>query len=469
MSKGILKGLVLVAGLACAAAAFADGTTPVATGPQNAREQQLVEHMQAAYHQRGLTLTPEREEALLQQYRQMQARAADAQAMSEVSGDLTPAQRVKLAMGLPAEQAPATTPTETGAAATTGATISQAPAPQAEAPADRAAGDPGAEMVAAVNARHAQGAPTDFEWRPDGFVADGKSLVDPEGRIVQWDGDGLSGDVTYLVHVAAGQFDVRFTNTHSTLPPITVGTLYVDPAGQHFTSVDGQTVSGHILIPTSKGIVMARDTAIFDYEFGKPVVSQALPPQYMVASFQRGPVGTTNYVLLKRFISQAERHDPIEGVKGLFKIVRGKVTSNDFALFNIKTGHAVFLAIDTPGTGGSIWNLDGRANYQHYFWQIDWMPNPKGATAVVLENQFRDLNAIRLDSDERINVCHRAMGIERFNVYPLANGSFGISDSGTKLGTTMQDEAVDINTLFANEEAVRPKSGTDTASATASH
>ncbi|MEY2161438.1 hypothetical protein [Rhodanobacter sp. FW106-PBR-LB-2-11] len=452
MSKGILKGLVLVAGLACAAAAFADGTTAPATpGPQNAKEQQLVEHMQAAYRQRGLTLTPEREEALLQQYRQMQARAADAQAMSEVGGDLTPAQRVKLAMGLPTDQAAATTQ------------VSQPEAPTADAQ-----GNPADQLLAAVHARHAQGAPTDFEWRPDGFVADGKSVVDPEGRIVQWDGDGLSGDVTYLVQVAAGQFDVRFTNTHSTLPPITVGSLYIDPTGQHFTSVDGQTVSGRILIPTSKGIVMARDTAIFDYEFGKPVVSQALPPQYMVATFQRGPVGTTNYVLLKRYISQAERHDPIEGVKGLFNIVRGKVTSNDFALFNIKTGHAVYLAIDEPGTGGSIWNRDGRANYQHYFWQIDWMPNPKGATAVVLENQFRDLNAIRLDSGERINVRHRAMGIERFNVYPLANGSFGISDSGTKLGTRMQDEAVDINTLFANEEAVRPKSGTDTAAATGS-
>lgn len=470
MSKGILKGLVLVAGMACAAAAFAGGTTPAASGPQNAKEQQLVEHMQSAYRQRGLTLTPEREEALLQQYRQMQARAADAQAMSEVSGDLTPAQRVKLAMGLPAEQAAATTPAPApaGAVATTRAAIAQAQAPEAEAPAAGAPGNPAEELLAAVSARHAQGAPTDFEWRPDGFVADGKPVVDPEGRIVQWDGDGLSGDVTYLVRVAPGQFDVRFTNTHATLPPITVGTLYVDPAGQHFTSVDGQTVSGHILIPTSKGIVMARDTAIFDYEFGKPVVSQALPPQYMVASFQRGPVGTTNYVLLKRYISQAERHDPIEGVKGLFKIVRGKVTSNDFALFNIKTGHAVYLAIDEPGTGGSIWNRDGRANYQHYFWQIDWMPNPKGATAVVLENQFRDLNAIRLDSDERINVRHRAMGIERFNVYPLANGSFGISDSGTKLGTTMQDEAVDINTLFANEEAVRPKAGGDTTAATGS-
>ncbi|MFA6230802.1 MAG: hypothetical protein WC617_11630 [Rhodanobacter sp.] len=449
MHLGKMQWVVLFAGLAMAANAFADG-------PQNAKEQQLVEHLQAAYKARGLTLTTEREEAVLQQYRQMQARAADAQAMSEAGG-LTPAQRVHLALGaLPstgqtapspgagttvaqpqASQVPATVPTFTGqtGSALTGANTSSA-----------------AALLTAVNARHAQGGPTLFEWRPDGFIADGKSMIDSEGRIVQWDGDSQWGDVTYLVSVAPGKFDVRFTNTHSTLPPITVGNLFVDPTGQHFTSVDGATISGRILIPTSKGIVMARDTAIFDYEYGRPVVTQALPPQYMLASYQRGSVGATSYVLLKRYVSQAERHDPIEGIKGLFKIAQGKVTSDDFALFNIKTGHAVYLAIDEPGTGGSIWNTDGRANYQHYFWQIDWLPNPQGVTAVVLENKFRDLNAIRLDKDERITVAHRTLGIERFNVQPLPNGSFSLSDSGTKLGVSMKDE-VDINSIFLNQEA----------------
>lgn len=455
MRKGTWKGFILVAGLAIATAALADSPQAVPSpGPQNAKEQQLVDHLQSAYHARGLTLTPEREEAMLQQYRQMQARSADAQAMSEMGG-LTPAQRVQAAMGTQHSASPAApSPGAGGAAAQTPSIATQAiPSERA----DDAGGNPAADLVAAVNARHAQGAPTDFEWRPDGFVADGQSVIDPEGRIVQWDGDGQSGDVTYFVVVAPGQFDVRFTNTHSTLPPITVGTLYMDPTGQHFTSVDGQTVSGAILIPTSHGVVMARDTAIFSYEFGQPVVSQALPPQYMLASYQRGSVGATGYVLLKRFISQAEKHDPIEGFKGLFKIAEGKVTSNDFALFNIKTGHAVFLAIDALGTGGNVWGRDGRPNYQHYFWQIDWLPNPKGVTAVVLENKFRDLNAIRLDRDERINVRHRTLGIERFNVYPLPNGSFSLSDSGTKTGFKLRDEQVDINTLFRDEEAVTQK------------
>lgn len=82
-----------------------------------------------------------------------------------------------------------------------------------------------------------------------------------------------------------------------------------------------------------------------------------------------------------------------------------------------------------------------------------WLPNPQGATAVVLEDGFKNLNAIRLDKDERITIAHRALGIERFSVYPLANGSFGVADSGTKLGLSMKDEQVDINTLFQKHEA----------------
>lgn len=468
MRKGKLKGLILVTGFVFAAGAFAFGSQAAdAAGPQNAKEQQLIERLQAAYHSRGLTLTPEREEAMLQQYRQMQARAADAQAMSEVGG-LTPAQRVHMALGgVPTTDKTAPFPNAGSAVAQPATALTPAAAPataeQANTTPTGASANPAAALVAAVKARHAQGGPTTFEWRPDGFIANGNPVIDPEGRIVQWDGDSQSGDVTYLVQAAQGQFDVRFTNTHSTLPPITVGTVYADQTGQHFASVDGQTISGRRLIPTSKGIVMARDTATFDYEFGQPVVTQALPAQYMVATFQRGAVGATDYVLLKRYVSQAERHDPIEGIKGLFKIAEGKVTSNDFALFNLKTGHAVFLAIDEPGTGGSIWNADGRANYQHYFWQIDWLPNPQGVTAVVLENKFRDLDAIRLDKDERITIRHRTMGIERFNVHPLPNGSFSVSDSGTKLGFAMRDE-VDINRLFLDHEAVTPMaSGTGAA------
>lgn len=452
--------MMLVAGVAVACNALADG-------PQNAKEQQLVERLQAAYKARGLTLTPEREEAMLQQYRQMQERAADAQAMSEAPG-LTPAQRVHLALSAMQPTGQAAPPSSTGVMAARAATATKLEVAAPPSAVANASSSPAAALVAAVNERHAQGKPTTFEWRPDGFMANGKSVIDPEGRIVQWGGDSRTGDVSYLVQTEPGKYDVRFTNTNSALPPITVGTMIVDRAGDHFTATDGQTVSGQIPIPTSKGIVMARDTAVFDYEYGQPVISQALPAQYMLATYQRGAVGATNYVLLKRYVSEAERHNPIEGIKGLFKIAQGKATSDDFALFNVKTGHVVYLANDEAGTGGSIWNTDGRPNYQHYFWLFDWLPNPKGATAVVLEDGFKNLNAIRLDKDERITIAHRALGIERFSVYPLANGSFGVADSGTKLGLSMKDEQVDINTLFQKHEAGAAKASDASAAAPAS-
>jgi hypothetical protein len=46
---------------------------------------------------------------------------------------------------------------------------------------------------------------------------------------------------------------VRFTNVHSNLRPITVGTLVTDATGQHFTSMDGQQIAGYMVTVRAKG------------------------------------------------------------------------------------------------------------------------------------------------------------------------------------------------------------------------
>lgn len=434
MHLGKMRWVVLVAGLLVATSAFADG-------PQTPQERLMIEKLKAAYQKQGLTLTPEREEQMLQRMRQMQANAIDAKVLSQSDPDATPAQRAMAAIGaLRQDGAP---PTATGPAPVV------SPAVPAPVGASTSGGMTQEQLLAAVAARHAQGAPTVFQRRPDGFIADDKPVIDPMGRITAYGGDNRSGDVTYFVQVTPQQFLVRFTNVHSNLPPITVGTLAMDATGEHFTSADGQQIAGYRVIGAGQGLVIARDSAVFAYTYGRDVSTEPLPPHYQLMAFQRGDVAGTGYVLLRRVISQAERQDVVKNVGDLFKIVRGKETSSDYALFNVHTGHVVQLAMDEGDERGGIFNSDGRANFLHPYWRVTWMPTVDGPTAVALEDGVKSVDVIRLDTDQRATVFHRAMGVESFNVVPLPNGSIKVTGAWAFHG----HEAPDVRALFANTPA----------------
>lgn len=453
MHLGKMQWAVLVAGLLVAATAFADG-------PQTPQERLMIEKLKAAYQKQGLTLTPEREEQMLQRMRQMQANAIDAQVLSQADPNATPAQRAMAAMGALRQD---------GAMPSTPAGPSVAAPATATATAAAAGGMTSEQLLAAIAARHAQGAPTVFQQRPDGFIADGKPVIDPLGRVVAFGGDSGTGDVSYFVQTAPNQMLVRFANVHSSLPPVTVGTLTVNAAAQAFTSMDGKQVGGDTVIPAGQGVVVARDSAIFGYDYGKDVSTQPLPSGYRLASYQRGDVAGTGYVLLRRDISAAEQHDAVQGVVSLFKSVAGKEDSKDYALFNVHSGHLVYLNMDEideqVGHGvdchaksavlnkcngwqshASIFTDDGRPNFRHYFWRATWMPTADGPTAVALEGGVKSVDVIRLDTDQRATVFHRALGIERFTVDPLPNGSLAVTGDWA----FSHHVSPDVRTLFTN-------------------
>ena len=431
-----------------------------AFGADSARtpqEQAMVEQLRSAYKKQGLPLSPELEEAMVQRMRKMQGDVINANVLSQSVPDASPAQRLALTVGtlrqdgvLPPSEAPAQ------AAPVTAAPVAPAAATQ-----------PPAQLQAAIAERRAQGAATVFEPRSDGFFADGKPVIDSTGRIVMFGGDSATGDVTYFVRVQADQLAVRFANVHSTLPPVTVGSIAVDDDTMRFTSADGQAVAGDDVIPTGGGVVVSRDSAVFAYRYGEALATQPLPDGYRLAPLQRGDISGTGYVLLRRDVPAEEKQDKLKSLVGAFKVMTGKEDDKDYALFNVATGNAVYLNVAedgenvTVGVGcrkksafvnkcessrsyAALFDADGFPNVSHYYWRVLWMPTAQGPTAVVMERGVRDLNVIRLDSGQKAKAFSRAMGIQRFNVAPLDNGSFKL----TADWAFKSHEVADVNDLF---------------------
>jgi hypothetical protein len=407
-----------------------------AEGPHNTKEQAMVAQLQKAYAAHGLTMTPAQEEQFLQRYRKLEGDAIQDQALATAEGQGAPAQE-------PAAM--------TSAAVTSRATL------------DRM-----------VRERETTPAPTTFERRPDGFLADGRPVVDAQGRIVQFGGNAATGDVTYFVDQGHGNYLVRFTNIHSALPAVTVGALVVD-SGYRFTAIDGEQINGEEIIPTGRGVVVARTGTLFNDTFGESVDTQSLPADYALAPLQHGDVAGTGYVLLRRLITDSEKTNPIQGLGQLFKSVAGRGDDRDYALFNVHTGHVVYLnrseSTDKVGHGNDchaktrlvsscggwssqeeMFQSDGVPNLGHYYWGVQWMGTAQGPTAVVMENGMREVNVIRLDSGARANVFTRGLGITSFLVQPTADGSLSVTGKWM-----FQDHIMaDVQTLF---EAPRPTSG----------
>lgn len=432
--KGVIWHSVCVVALLWAAVAHADGA-------RTEQERAMLQQAREAYAAQGLELTPAQEEQFLQRLRQVQGNVIQAQIISQSAGTNSQAGALTAlsALGTAMGTATATTSPQTHAVAPAPALPQTASTPVPQQP-----------LAEALKERRAQVGPTRFEALQDGFSADGHTVIDPEGRIVQFGGDATTGDVTYFVEQGVGGYLVRFNNVHSTLPPLTVGTVETSDDGVRFVSSEGQRVAGESVVPTGHGVVVVRGGTLFDYALGADVSTRPLPDAYQLASLQQGDVASTGYVLLRRRISQEEKANPVKGVSNLLRSMAGRSDDRDYALFNTRTAHTVYLnrdeSMERVGHGTdchaknafvnkcrgweskeALYDRDGQPNYRHYYWSVYWMQTEDGPTAVVLENGVREVNVIRLDSSQRVNAFKRALGIQKVLATPTDTGSIRVA------------------------------------------
>lgn len=285
-----------------------------------------------------------------------------------------------------------------------------------------------------------------IEHRQDGLVIDGQPVHDIEGEIIDFGADPDSGEIVYLVGLGGDQAAVKRMNGHRDRSGSLVGHLQAREGRVEFQGLDGRTAGGSSAQATSRGLLLIRSgsLAVVDLDRGDRVVS--LPAGWQVAGHQNGDVAATGYLLLQRGIDPTRQRSAMADLVGN---LRRNAQPGDYALFGLEQGNLVELDVQADGNlvfqhyncrrqnavlnrcGGvhireGLFEPNGRPNYSHYYWKIDWRPTRYGPVAVVMERGVRQVNVIRLDEGSRHTAFRRGMGIVGFDVEPTADGSLRV-------------------------------------------
>ncbi|MBJ6723302.1 hypothetical protein [Geomesophilobacter sediminis] len=302
-----------------------------------------------------------------------------------------------------------------------------------------------------------------FVRKTDGFEANGNHYTDPEGKIVKYGTNPVTGDVTYVAQVSPQSYVIKFMRVGS--EPLLLAT--VDKRGSDYaiTTVTGKKITGETLIPLSHGILVGRGTTGFLYTPGKGTASIPVPDGFTVAPFQNGDVEGTKYVLLERVPVEGQ----VEGVVNAFKNVGsafGISKKEDYLLLNYETRKqvAIDVSMDDKNEGNysgcrkkkfgnvcdkveffeSLFDKYGMPNAGHYYWRISWANTKLGPVAVVTENGMTKTIAENLDTGNKATIFSRVLGINYVIVTEQADGRIAAE---AKLGFS-KEVIDDITTKF---------------------
>src|SRR5574343_885336 len=116
-----------------------------------------------------------------------------------------------------------------------------------------------------------------FERFKDGFAVNGARYIDPDGAIVSYGFDTLSGDFNYLAQSSAGTYLIKSGRANVNGEPITIATAEKRGNIWSVATATGKKFSGQRLIPGSRGFVVARANTGFRYIPGKGTTNFAAP------------------------------------------------------------------------------------------------------------------------------------------------------------------------------------------------
>lgn len=318
-----------------------------------------------------------------------------------------------------------------------------------------------AELAAQLNSRPA-GSGVNIEKRKDGFSIDGKAFIDPEGRILLYGINPLSGDFTYMVETGApGQHVIKIGRHGS--DSIAIAQAQGAPGQWRITTTTGLRLSGEKLLPGAQGFVVARTGSAVIYTPGVGAKTVAIPAGYRVADFQNGDITTTRNLLLEK-IPAANRDASVETLKAIGSML-GVNKKEDYALLDIDNGTPLYLNIAAEGkTQTVMWNCvrsnsnsamigvnkcqDGKSfeslydpktglpNYAHYYWRISWFTVPDGRKIAILQDGgLSTVSIVNLDNGNRSALFERMLGIAGFSTQQNGQGKIEVT---AKMGLTRE-------------------------------
>ena len=302
--------------------------------------------------------------------------------------------------------------------------------------------------------------PVMVEGFRDGFSIGGKRVLDPEGPIYRYAVDSKTGNAAYLVQTQPQQFVLKLLH-HASGEVVQLGTASRQAGGWSVQTVTGVKANGARLNVTPRGFIVSRDRALFRYTAGVGLKSFALPDTHTMAAHQNGSVHQTGWLLLEvdpeskkpsggsSFFGQVLAQSGLADVATAARRVGlaagvGKADS-DYVLYHYESGRTVPIGIelgdkqttllsecrrknaalslcDRAESVESLYSQDGSPNNSHYFWRVSWFDTNVGTVAVVMEDNVSKVDALNLDSGQRVNVFQRALGIASWSAKQQPDG-----------------------------------------------
>lgn len=277
-----------------------------------------------------------------------------------------------------------------------------------------------------------------IEGLKDGFKVNNQRFIDPEGVITRYSSDPTTGNVGYLVRQDAANFVIKVSRVGVNVDPVTVASATFTGSEWKVTTASGKKLIGDTVIPTSTGVVVARQNTGFYYAPKQGVVSFSAPEDFAIADFQSGDIGSTEFILIERVQDRSDENKLTNGFKALGSML-GVGEKADYQLLHVKTGALVPFNIPVEnkdvvigGSGcsrqnsftmkcksldfaASVYDANGLPNFGHYYWRLRWYKSEKGIYALGLEDGLRKLTLTNLSEPEKKSVLfERLLGIAGF-------------------------------------------------------
>lgn len=316
----------------------------------------------------------------------------------------------------------------------------------------------------------------------DGFSINGERVLDPEGEIVQYAVDSQTGDAAYLMKAQPDQYLIKLMR-HRGPAPLTIGGATRRAGQWTVETISGVRAAGNRLNLTPRGFIVARDNALFRYQAGSGQKAYGLPETHVLAAHQNGNVSGTGWLLLEKRVETKENEGGIlaqgslgalfGSIKKIGSIVGVNASDSDYALFNLDTNKLLPLTIsltdnnanfmsqcrarnywvaecDRMDTVASLYGQDGYPNRLHYFWRVSWFNTQRGPVAVVMDHGSR-IDAIELNTERRVNLFERALGIGQWSATQHPDGRVQVK-AQVGLDASVQE---DVAGLFDTAQPVQ--------------
>ncbi len=287
-----------------------------------------------------------------------------------------------------------------------------------------------ASLLRQINVLRKAAGPATMEGSAISLKIGGRPFVDPEGQLANVAFDPANGDSSFLV----GRSNVRqlkFLSAHAVDSPLNVGIIIASGDNIEFTGIAGAHMVGSRFTVLPDGVALWRDEAMFIYRYGQRVESFALPEGFYPAEYQRGNVGTTGLVLVRKDDRGKSNNDrAVKAMGSLLGMVSGKKQS-DFALLDFRSGRQIPLPLENiTQDGDELTNSIGRANNHHYFWRASWGNLGKRRFAIYYSKGVQDLSVTDLDSGTTRLAMSRGLASMAFRWCQMAMAAVDLSQTG---------------------------------------